>query len=353
MLHEIIFFSVFLIFILAVLFLDLLVIGRKSHELTFRESLVWSIIWISLGLLFFVFLWYFGYIIHGTNDPFVYNNIVDLHSHPIASILNPSTITEAELSGYITIYNHNLAFEYLTGYILEKSLSVDNIFVMILIFNSFNVKKIYFKKVLFWGILGAIIMRFIFIFGTGALIHEFNWILYIFGAFLIFSGGKMMFSGMKEEHIDTEKHPVVKFASKHFRVTPSDEGNFFSRINKKLYITPLFIVLLLIEVSDVVFAVDSIPAIFSVTRDTYIVFFSNIFAILGLRSLFFLVIKVIDYFRYLGYAISALLIFIGVKIILNDFLKDWGFTTEHSLIVVFSLIALGIIMSVIIPKKTK
>ena len=160
-------------------------------------------------------------------------------------------------------------------------------------------------------------MRFIFIFGTGALIHEFNWILYIFGAFLIFSGGKMMFSGMKEEHIDTEKHPVVKFASKHFRVTPSDEGNFFSRINKKLYITPLFIVLLLIEVSDVVFAVDSIPAIFSVTRDTYIVFFSNIFAILGLRSLFFLVIKVIDYFRYLGYAISALLIFIGVKIILN------------------------------------
>lgn len=344
--HEAIFFTVFILFILFVLFLDLLVIGRKSHELSFRESLVWSIVWISLGLLFFVFLWFFGHIIHGVDNPEQYTHIIDLHSHPL-----PAYDPQKGIEYFITLYNHNLAFEYLTGYVLEKSLSVDNIFVIILIFSSFGIELKYYKKVLFWGIIGAIVLRFLFIFVTGALIHEFDWILYIFGAFLVFSGAKIMLSGVKEEKIDNEKHPVVKLASRFFRVTPRHHGNFFERIGGKLFITPLFIVLLMVEFSDVVFAVDSIPAIFSVTIDPYIVFFSNIFAILGLRSLFFLVIKVIKIFRFLSYAISFLLVFIGVKIFLHSYIYEWGFTTKHSLIIVFSIIALGIILSVIIPEK--
>jgi tellurite resistance protein TerC len=197
------------------------------------------------------------------------------------------------------------------------------------------------------------VLRFLFIFVTGALIHEFDWILYIFGAFLVFSGAKIMFAKNKEEKIDTDKHPVVRFLSRYFRVTPEHTGNFFARINGKRFITPLFIVLIMVEVSDVIFAVDSIPAIFSVTIDPYIVFFSNIFAILGLRSLFFLVIKVIKIFRFLSYAISFLLVFIGAKIFLHEFIYEWGFTTRHSLLIVFIIIALGIFLSVIIPDKKK
>jgi tellurite resistance protein TerC len=163
----------------------------------------------------------------------------------------------------------------------------------------------------------------------------------------------MLFSRNDKEEMNTEKHPVVRFASKIFKVKSDRPGRFFINENKKFYITPLFIVLLIVEFSDVVFAVDSIPAIFSVTRDTYIVFFSNVFAIIGLRSLFFLVIHVVKLFRFLGYAISALLVFIGLKILLHSYTEAWGFTTVHSLIVVFSIIAMGILISVIIPEKKK
>ena len=344
---EFIFFGIFIVVILFILFADLLLIGRKSHEMKFREALMWSGVWVSLGLLFFVFIWNYGYLIHGLDSVKAIQEKVAFNHHPIVIPDNMSLGTALET------YNHNLALEYLTGYVLEYSLSIDNIFVIILIFSSFGVSKEYYKKVLFWGILGAIVMRFLFIFVAGSLIHSFDWVLYIFGAILIISGGRMLFSGSKSENIDAEKHPVVRYASKIFRVAPACKDWFFTRQNSKLFITPLFIVLLIVEFSDIVFAVDSVPAIFSVTRDTYIVFFSNIFAIIGLRSLFFLVIKVVKLFRFLGYAISILLVFIGVKICLHSFTEEWGFTTVHSLIIVFSIIACGILLSVIIPDREK
>lgn len=342
--NEVIFFSAFVVFVILMLFIDLVLISRNSHEIKFKEALAWSGVWISMALIFLGFIWYQGHIIHGITDMESLKRVVEMNSHSITLI--PDNFEQS-----LAIYNHNLALEYLTGYVLEYSLSIDNVFVMIMIFMAFQVKKEYYKKVLFWGIIGAIVMRFLFIFISGSLIHEFEWVMYIFGTFLIFSGTKMFLSRNKDEKIDQEKHPMVRFASKFFSVKPSDSDRFFIKENGKRFVTPLFLVLLVIEFTDVLFAVDSIPAIFSVTQDTYIVFFSNVFAILGLRSLFFLVIHVINLFRYLSYSLSVLLVFIGVKIILHKYMEAWGFTTSHSLIVVFGLIAAGILASVIIPVK--
>ena len=250
----------------------------------------------------------------------------------------------------LSIYRHTLGLEYLTGYFIEKALSIDNIFVMILIFVSFGIDKKYYHRVLFWGILGAIVLRFIFIFLSAALITKFSWVLAVFGGILVISGIRMFFK-KDDEKIDTEHHPVVRFASKHFRVLPQGHGHdFFTRVDHKLYITPLFVVLLVIEFSDVIFAVDSIPAIFSVTQDPFIVFFSNIFAILGLRSLFFMLSSVVDKFWMLKYGLGVLLTFIGVKMLLNTF-WEIEIGTGASLIVILGILTLSIVFSMLFPKK--
>ncbi len=203
-----------------------------------------------------------------------------------------------------------------------------------------------------WGILGAVVMRFIFIFLGAALITKFGWILYVFGAFLVFTGVKMFIQRNEDEEIDPQNHPVVKFASKYFKVTPKlDQGKFFHVENGVKYMTPLFLVLLVIEFTDLIFAVDSIPAIFSVTKDAYIVFFSNIFAILGLRSMFFLLINIIHKFQYLKVGLAFLLVFIGIKMLAHDWLSDIGFTTSHSLIVIVGILGISIIASLLFPKK--
>jgi tellurite resistance protein TerC len=204
--------------------------------------------------------------------------------------------------------------------------------------------------------MGAIVMRFIFIFGSSAMIQRFQWILYIFGAFLVFTGIKMFLDRNKQEKaINVAKHPVVKFTSKYFRVYPRYVGNhfFIRKKDKRLYITPLFIVLLVIEFSDVIFATDSIPAIFSVTEDPYIIFFSNIFAILGLRALFFLVLKVLTTFRYLKHGLSVLLTFIGFKLVFNEWLKELGFTTAYSLYIILGILTISILLSLVLPDKKK
>jgi tellurite resistance protein TerC len=252
----------------------------------------------------------------------------------------------------LELYRSNLALEFITGYLIEYALSVDNIFVIVLVFTAFSVREKYYHRVLFWGILGAIIMRFLFIFLGATMIREFEWILYLFGAFLVYTGVMMFVKRNEEEKIETENHPAVKFASKLFKVFPRYVGrNFFVRKGGVNLVTPLFIVLIVIEFTDLIFAVDSIPAIFSVTKDPYIVFFSNIFAILGLRSMFFLLVNVIHQFHYLKIGLSVLLTFIGVKMLAHDWLHSIGFETIHSLIVIVLILALSIIASLVFPKK--
>lgn len=341
------FFIGFNAFVILLLFLDLKVIGRKNHEIKFKEATLWSIFWIVLALLFYFFIRHHGEIVHGTDSVEKIKTKIEAYGQQV-------DISGMDYEKALEAYNKNLSLEYITGYVIEKSLSVDNLFVMIMIFFAFGVQKKYYKRVLFWGILGALVMRFVFIFGSAALIQQFSWILYLFGALLIYTGIKMFLERNKnEEKIDVAKHPVVRFSSKYLRVFPRYVGNrFFIRDKSGRFLfTPLFIVVMVIEFSDLIFATDSIPAIFAITKDPYIVYFSNIFAILGLRSLFFLLLNVVSKFRFLKHGLSFLLVFIGLKLIFHDWLKDVGFTTIHSLYIILATLTLSVIASLLIPEK--
>ena len=266
-------FSVFLIIMLA---LDLGVFNQNSHVVEFKEAMIWSGVWIGLALLFNVGIFYYFGKVKG--------------------------------------------LEFMTGYLIEKSLSIDNVFIIALIFTYFNVPRQYQHRVLFWGVIGALIMRAVLIAVGATLIKEFAWIIYIFGAFLIFTGLKMYFQ--KNEGINPDKNPVVRFFKRFIPMT--DEYNkekFFLIREGKRFATPLFVVLLLVETTDLIFAVDSIPAIFAITSDPFIVFTSNAFAILGLRSLYFALAGVIYKFYYLKAGLSVILVFVGIKMMLIDIYK--------------------------------
>ena len=337
--NELLFFASFLLFISLMLGIDLGFFQRKNHALSFREALGWTIVWVSVSICFYFLIRTHGNLIHGSDTMEELQARIIKYHHPI-------TITGLSLPDAISLYNKNLSLEYLTGYLIEYSLSVDNVFVIILIFMSFNIQPKYFKRVLFWGILGAIIMRFIFIFAASALIQRFFWFLYIFGVMLVIIGGKMAWEFLfsrKKEQIDTEGHPVVKLVSRFFNVSHDEHSEtFFIRQQGKFYVTPLFIVLMIIEFTDVLFAVDSVPAVFSVTRDPYIVFFSNIFAILGLRSLFFLVMDIMNRFHYLKLGLAALLTFVGVKMLVHDLVD---ISTNYSLLVIVAILAASMVAS--------
>ena len=348
-LHEIIFFFGFLLFIFLVLAIDLGVFNKKSHIPSFRESLTWTMVWVSISVIFYILIMFFGHELHDLKDlGGIQSNIDKFHHH--------IRITGLSFDEAIRLYDRNLALEYITGYIIEYSLSVDNIFVIIMIFVSFNIRHKYYHRILFWGILGAIIMRFIFIFAASALIQRFEWILYGFGGLLLVVGGKMgyeFFTNKDEDKIDPHHHPVVRFISKYFSVTSIDkEHHFWVKENGKFFITPLFIVLILIEFFDVVFAIDSVPAVFSVTWDPFVVFFSNIFAILGLRSLFFLVNNVMDRFHYLKLGLAFLLSYVGLKMILQK-LVGLNISTKLSLGIIVGILAVFIILSLVFPEKKK
>jgi tellurite resistance protein TerC len=292
----------FNLFVLIMLALDLGVFHRKSKEITVRGALTWTAIWIGFAMIFNLF-----------------------------------------------IYNYagkDKAIEFFTGYIIEKALSVDNIFVIIMIFSYFNVPKAYQHKVLFWGILGALVMRVIFIFTGIELIHKFHWLMYVFGGFLVFTGIKMLVAG--DIKLDPEKNPIVRGVRKLLPVTESFQGdNFFTRIDGKLWATPLFIVVMLIEGTDLIFAVDSIPAILAISDDPFIVYSSNVFAILGLRSLYFALAGIESYFQYLKYGLSAILIFVGTKMCIADLVK---IPVELSLIVIVFILGISMLASVVISK---
>jgi len=276
----------FNLFVLVMLALDLGVFHRKSHAVSGKEALTWSLVWITLSLVFNAVIYFFW-----------------------DRMMPGSSYTNGEA-----------ALAFLTGYLIEKSLSVDNIFVFILIFSFFAVPAAYQHRVLFWGILGALVMRGALIFVGAALLKEFHWIIYIFGAFLIFTGVRMALH--KDEEMHPDQNPLVKLFRKLMPVTENyEDDKFFIRRAGMLIATPLFLVLLIIESTDLIFAVDSIPAIFAVTQEPFIVYTSNVFAILGLRALYFLLADVVDKFQYLKLGLSAVLTFVGIKMVIVDLYK--------------------------------
>jgi tellurite resistance protein TerC len=293
----------FNLFVLAMLALDLGVFHRKSHTVTVKEALVWTGVWVTLAMVFNMFIYYY--------------------------------------------FGKEKAVEFFTGYLIEKSLSVDNIFVIILIFSYFQVPQEYQHKVLFWGILGALVMRIIFILSGIELIHRFHWLVYIFGGFLIFTGIRMLTSD--DSKIEPEKNPLIKLARRMFSVTHEFVGDrFFVKRDTKTWATPLFLVVILIEATDLIFAVDSIPAILAISEDPFIVYTSNVFAILGLRSLYFALSGIEKYFHYLKFGLSAILVFVGVKMCIVDFYK---IPVEISLIAIVFILAIAMLASVLFPKK--
>ena len=345
--NEAVFFGAFLLFIILMLAIDLGVFNKKDHVVKFKEAAIMSFIWVSFALGFYFLLLTEGQLLHGIESFEKLETVTRKHFHNI-------TLIPDNFAASLHLYNQNLALEFLTGYIIEYALSVDNIFVMVLIFSAFGVEEKYYHRVLVWGIIGAIIMRFTFIFVGATLITKFGWILYLFGAFLVYTGIMMFIKRDEDDKIDTQNHKVVRFASRFFSVYPEYVGNkFLVKRDGKQFVTPLFVVLLIVEFTDLIFAVDSIPAIFSITKDPYIVFFSNIFAILGLRSMFFLLVNVIHKFHYLKIGLAFLLIFIGVKMLGHHWLAMWGFKTMHSLFIILGILTVSVVASLMFPKKAE
>jgi tellurite resistance protein TerC len=296
------FWILFNVFVAAMLALDLGILNRRSHHVGFREALAWSAVWITLAVAFAVLVFFW----HGRTD----------------------------------------ALQFVTGYVIELSLSVDNLFVFLVIFRYFKVPDQHQHKVLFWGILGALIMRIVFILAGVGLIRRFSWITYIFGLMLVYSGIKLLRQGEAEIH--PEKNPVLLLFRRILPVTKEYVGGQFFTRTDRLYATPLFVVLLVVETSDLLFAVDSIPAVLAITLNTFIVYTSNVFAILGLRSMYFALAGVMDLFHYLHYGLSVVLIFIGLKMLGSHYVK---IPTEWALAIVLLVLGVSVAASLINPRK--
>ncbi|MBI5526777.1 MAG: TerC family protein [Deltaproteobacteria bacterium] len=303
LLFEIEFIAGFTGFVVGMLLLDLFVFHKRAHKVAIREAIGWSVFWISLALTFntVIFFW----------------------------------------------LGRDAGLDFLAGFLIEKSLSVDNLFVFLMIFTYFKVPAQYQHRVLFWGIVGALVLRAVMIFVGAALISRFHWILYLFGVFLIYAGAKMLFK--KDEEVHPDRNPLIKIARKLFPVTPDYEGaRFFVRREGVRWATPLFIVLLVVETSDVAFAVDSIPAVFAITTDPLIVFTSNVFAILGLRALYFVLSDMMGKFTYLGVGLAFILAFVGAKILVSGWYK---IPTAISLGVVALVMTASVAASLLAKKR--
>ena len=290
----------FTAFVLVMLALDLGVFHRKAHEIRFREALIWSVVWVTLALAFNALIW--------------------------------------------TWYGPTKGLEFLTGYLIEKALSVDNIFVFLVVFSYFAVPAAHQHRVLFWGILGALLMRAIFIAAGAALITKFHWIIYVFGGVLLLTGVKLFLQ--RNEQMHPERNPVLRLFRRFVPTTPEFHGQRFTVVKAgRRYATPLLAVLVLVEATDLVFAVDSIPAVFAVTKDPFIVYTSNIFAILGLRAMFFLLAGVMDRFRYLKPGLAAVLVFVGAKMMLTGVYK---IPIAVSLGVVAGILTVAVVASLVV-----
>jgi len=309
------FYGIFLLFVLLMLALDLGVFNRRAHVVSFKEATVWSIVWVALALAFnFIFYQY------------------------ASSKFGAETGWQA-------------ALEFLTGYVIEYSLSIDNIFVFVLVFSYFGIPAKYKHRVLFYGILGALIFRALFI-ALGSALMQFHWVIYLFGGFLIVTGIKMMFSG--HEEIEPEKNFLIRIFKRFMPVTHDIDGkSFFVRKEGIMHATPLFIALLFLEATDIIFAVDSVPAIFAVTNEPLIVFTSNIFAILGLRSMYFMLAGAITKFHLLKYGLAVVLVFVGLKMVWLNNYYGGKFPISWSLGFILGTIALSVVISLIFPQKAE
>lgn len=305
--RELLLFGLFGAIIIVFLLLDLGLFHKQAHKITTRSALYQSIFWVFISIVFGVFIYYYD---------------------------------ESGQQG---------AFEYFSAYLTEKALSVDNIFVILLILKYFQVDETYYHKILFWGILGAIVFRAIFIFVGAFLIHKFHWILYIFGVFLIYSGIRIYFED-GDEKIEPEKNPILKFCKRYLPLSTDDRGGQFVFLDKgKLFFTPLFLVIVLIETTDLIFAVDSIPAAFAITQNEFLIYTSNIFAVMGLRAMFFLMAGIIDKFYLLQKGLSIILFFIGAKMLLE--IIDVEVNIYLSFSVIIATLVLSVIFSVLVPRK--
>jgi tellurite resistance protein TerC len=320
------FYGLFTLGVLVVLALDLGVFHREAHVVGFKEALGWSVFWVGLALLF-------GW---GLHQFALYRLPLD----PRLAGLDHAALAQ------------QTGLEYLTGFVVEKSLAVDNIFVFIVVFTYFGIPAKYQHRVLFWGILGALLFRILFI-ALGSVLMQYEWIVWIFGAFLILTGVKILFA--PEKPIEPEKNPVIRLLRRFVRVTPKLEGQafFLRKTDGFVYATPLFVCLLFLELSDIIFAVDSVPAIFALTREPLIVFTSNVFAILGLRAMFFLLAGVMHKFHYLKYGLGLVLVFVGLKMVWLNEAFGGKFPISWSLGIIAAIIGVAVAVSLLFPARAK
>ncbi len=320
------FYACFIVFIMFVLVLDLGVFHKKNHEVSFKEAAIWSCVWVTLALLF---NWaFYHYSLHAFNN-------------------DPRLLALPDFNPLIAAKQS--ALEFLTGYVIEKSLAVDNLFIFVVVFSYFGIAPKYQHRILFFGILGALIFRAIFI-AIGASLIQYQAVLIFFGIFLIGTGFKMMFGSDKP--LDIEHNFILRILRKIVRITPKTDGDrFFIRENKLLYATPMFVALIFIEFTDIIFAIDSVPAIFAITHEPLIVFTSNIFAILGLRSMYFMLAGVLDKFYLLKYGLAVVLIFIGSKMSWLHYVYKGAFPTSLSLLIIVAVIGSSIAASLLFPIK--
>lgn len=320
------FYAAFVVFVMIILALDLGVFHKEAHEVSFKEASVWTAIWISLALVFnFLFYKYAAW--KFTTDP-RYTSLPDFDG-----------ALQAKTS----------ALEFLTGFVVEKTLAIDNIFVFAVVFAYFGIPKVYQHRVLFWGILGALAFRAIFI-AMGSVLMQYEWVVIFFGALLIFTGFKMFFAGT--EQTDLNKNVIIKLLKKFIRIHPKIEGQqFLIKQNGVYYATPLLLALIFLELSDIIFAVDSVPAIFALTKEPLIVFTSNIFAILGLRSMYFMLAGVMDKFAFIKYGLASVLIFVGLKMVYLNNAFNGKFPIVWSLAIIATLIGGSIVASVIVDRR--
>lgn len=310
----------FSVFVLAMLALDLGLFHRDAHVVTFKESAIWSVVWVSLALVFNVLL-------------YLYADWKFAQDSRLLAVAGFEPAVAAKSVG----------LEFLTGFIVEKSLAVDNIFVFVVVFTFFAIPPKYQHRVLFFGIIGALAFRVIFI-ALGAVLMQYEWVVILFGVFLILTGIKILFAGDKP--IEPEKNPIIRLMRKFMRVTPQMDGqNFFIRKEGLLYATPLFVALIFIEISDIIFAVDSVPAIFAITKEPLIVFTSNVFAILGLRAMYFMLAGVVHKFVYLKYGLGLVLVFVGLKMVWLNEAFGGKFPISWSLGIIAGIIGISITAS--------
>lgn len=318
----------FTVFVLLMLSLDLGVFHKKLHVVSVKEATLWTVAWISLAFVFNAVFYFYS-----KNKFLGIENFESLYGATAEQMAK------------------NISFEFLTGFIIEKTLAIDNIFIFALVFSFFKIPKLYQHRILFWGILGALLFRAIFI-ALGSVLMEYKIIVIFFGLLLIFTGLKMVIKDSSEENL--EHNIFIRFLNKIFRVYPRiDDQKFFKNIEGKRYVTPLFLALIFIEISDIIFAIDSVPAIFSITKEPLIVFTSNIFAIMGLRSMYFMLIGALDKFSYIKYGLAGVLVFVGLKMTYLNEHFGGKFPISWSLGIIFTMIAISIIYSLMMSYDKK